>query len=42
MLFLDAAYNSGELEKVAIKEGWKPVIEKNKETGLETIKYTAV
>lgn len=39
---LDAAYNSGELEKVAIKEGWKPVIEKNKETGLETIKYTAV
>ena len=41
-LYLDAAYNSGELEKVAIKEGWKPVIEKNKETGLETIKYTAV
>lgn len=39
---LDAAYSSGELEKVAIKEGWKPVIEKNKETGAETIKYTAV
>lgn len=39
---LDAAYDSGELEKIAIKEGWKPVVEKNKETGLETIKYTAV
>ena len=39
---LDAAYNSGELEKIAIKEGWKPVIEKNEETGQEVVKYTAV
>lgn len=39
---LDAAYNSGELEKVAIKEGWKPVIEKNEETQEEVVKYTAV
>lgn len=39
---LDAAYDSGELEKIAIKEGWKPVVEKNKETQIETIKYTAV
>ena len=39
---LDAAYNSGELEKIAIKEGWKPVIEKNEETQEEVVKYTAV
>lgn len=39
---LDAAYNSGELEKVVIKEGWKPVIEKNEETQEEVVKYTAV
>lgn len=39
---LDAAYDSGELEKIVVKEGWKPVIEKNEETQEEIVKYTAV